>query len=215
MQGLVIAVPAPGSVSGIARKEWLVDTNVLLGGGATTIPVEVTHFTDYNNFRVAPNNTAITQQKKFGRDVTLQGNNQMPNGHFFYWFGWNKVWEFYAANMSALANVNQFELARRLTELARCTFKFGNAPYIETPLKLIPGGCPETIFTTHPDATVFSEGGDTKSTYDVTVQGNPVPIRPGDQLSIVTRWDDQAAIQPLLDMFLKHMLRGLMIRGMG
>lgn len=211
-----VAIPPVGTVQGRARKESIYDTEVY--PAATAIAATLTLFNNFANFAAAPAG-GIPQAKQLGRDTNIQGQQGLPTGMLFYWYGWRNKIRTYNAVLSTLANVGVSEQINRLRELTGVYFKFTAGEYIRTQLDELPSGTgPQFVGTTHASAYVLSLPNgvpDRKNFKDVTIGGKPQDINAGEQFRVINETPYSTGLTPTVDFFDTAMLDGVLVKGIG
>jgi hypothetical protein len=216
-QGMqVVAIPTPGVVGGRPRKEPLYDSEVIKG--STTIPTEILIFQNFAQFRVAPEDTNISQAKEQGRDTNLQGGQSgLPQSTAFFWYQWRLKIRTLGINLGQATLANVSEEIRRLRQLSSVTFRFSQTDLITVQADELPDGVGPTSHHSNVTGAVswgLVNGVPHRNNFkDVTVSGKPVGINALEQFRIVWRTPTGAGLTPDIDYFLCPVLDGLLIRG--
>ena len=117
-------IPALGKIAGLARKEPIYDTEVVLATPGTQISV----FANFTSFSNAPTNVL---SKAFGRDTNLTGSQGgLPQAHRHMWYKWRMKCRSMDANLTLGANAGLLETIRRYRQLSYCIFQLAQTRYI-------------------------------------------------------------------------------------
>jgi len=209
----LVALPSPGIIGGVPRKESVYDTEAYVAGAA--IPTERNLFQNFTSFAVTP---GLGAAKQSPRDTNLQGGNAgLPQAHFLYMYGWRAKHRTLNANMGTAANVVVTEELNRFRELGGVGFSFSQTQIIAAQLDELPSGTgPANVFTTHGAATVMSpQSGtpDRANFYDVTVGGRPIQVEALQDFRVRQTHPNTAGLVPTVDIYSTHILVGILLRG--
>lgn len=213
MSGMpMVALPAPQSVGGRPRKEGVYDTEVYPSGAAAR--QEVNLFAAFNAFAVAPTN-GLTKQR--GRDTNLSAGSQgLPSNTHLFWYEWRLKLRPIGSDLGTAANRVVSEEIHRLLGLMSVRFTFGQTTLIEVQADELPTGTgPQTTFTTHTTATVFSlpNGVPNRKGKIVTITGKPVSINQLQEFRVVLNVAQNLGFTPTADYFATGHLEGMLLRG--
>jgi|GEM_PF-4793341 len=132
-----------------------------------------------------------------------------------YWYGLRAKIRTLNADLSLPANVVVSEEINRARELSFLQFRFASSELITVQMDECPNGTgPQTTFTTHTGATVFSlpSGVPTRgNAKDVTISGRPVEIVALEAFQVLV--GTPAGFTPTVDLYVSIILEGLLLRG--
>lgn len=214
----VVAIPTPGMTGGRPRRQPLIDTEVIVGGGATAVPIQIPMYNNFGQFSATPNNTGIVVAKVFGRDATMTGTaGQLPQNTYFYWYVWRFKLKTYLTNLNTEANAVVFEQIHRLRKIMNVAFSFQQTQLMNFPLDELPDGVgSEFVQTTYTSTTVLSlpNGVPLRSNgKDVTIAGNPVGIDALQNFGVSLQCAASSGLLPLVDVFPQSVFEGILVQG--
>jgi hypothetical protein len=192
------------------RKESLFDTEG--ANNAVVHPNLLTLFRDFGAFQVA----GLTLTKQQGRDVNIVGRAGLPKGQSFYWFEITHNIMARFEDLTTAANVDMFDVLRRIRELCDWEMRFTDTPYLRQPLSELPAGVgPAFVQTTHTDATVMSYAWGVPhrdNAYNVTIDGQPASITEQESFSVRIALQEQPPT-PTTELYHQTHLRGVYLKG--
>ena len=203
-----VAIPAVGTVAGLARKEFIYDTEGQANGTPAT---QVTQFTNYTSFATA----ALSLTKQFGRDTNLAGGQGgLPQAHQFLWYKWRCKFRSVDLNTNSAAAAVFYEQVNRLRQLTYVTFQLAQSRYITIQADELVGFTDSlSILHTFTDVLTVVPAVQDRQGHDVTIKGEPYTLKPLEQFSTLTVTPAAGGLSLTDDCYITQVLGGVLARG--
>lgn len=185
-------IPALGSIAGLARKEPIYDTEVLLN----TLGTSINTFANFTSFANAPTNVL---SKQFGRDTNLTGSQGgLPQAHRHLAYKWRCAVRTLDGNLASAGNATVFENIRRYRQLSHAIFQLAQTRYITVPLvELVSFVESEFVASTQTNYISITPAVGAHLGRDLTVGSNPKVLEPLESFQITVGTPSTGSIATL------------------